>query len=134
MKILFLAVLLAVAPAFLWAGETKSKDQGGFDFDQPFDDAIAKGILRSLLNRALDAIEDHVEMKGKLRHGAQAGEEEGRLELRVYPRGKSQSGDHVAAEGWFRFSPDLLNNEMTFRFRSSQDPVDRSQSDAPDVL
>jgi hypothetical protein len=132
MKILLLAVLLVVTPTFLWAGETTSKDRGGFDFDQPFDDAMAKGLLRSLLNRALDAIEDHVEMRGKLRHGAQAGEEEGRLELRVYPRGKSQSGDHVTAEGWFRFSPDLLNNEMSFRFKSSQDSVDRSG--APDVL
>ena len=132
MRILLLAVLLAVAPTSLWAGETSSQDQGGIDFDQPFDDAIAKGVLRSLLNRAFDAIDDHVEISGKLRHGA--GEEEGRWELRLYPRGKSQSGDHVAAEGWFRFSPDLSNNEMTFRFRSSQDPVDRSQSDAPDVL
>lgn len=134
MKILLLAVLLTVAPASLWAGETTSNDQGGFDFDQPFDEAMAKGVLRSLLNRALDVIEDHVEMRGKLRHGGRTGEEEGRLELRVYPRGKSRSGDHVAAEGWFRFSPGLLNNEMTFRFRSSQDPVDRSQSDTPDVL
>ena len=134
MKILLLAVLLAVAPASLWAGETTLKDQGGFDFDQPFDEAMAKGVLRSILNRALDAIEDHVEMRGKLRHGARNGEEEGRLELRVYPRGKSQSDDHVAAEGWFRFSPGLLNNELTLRFRSSQDPVDRSQSSPPDVL
>ena len=134
MKTLLLAVLLAVAPIPLWAGEPASNDQGGFDFDQPFDDAMAKGLLRSLLNRALDAIEDHVEVRGKLRHGAQTGEDEGRMEVRVYPRGKSQSGDHVTAEGWFRFSPDLLNNEMTFRFRSSQDPPDRSQSTSPDVL
>ena len=134
MKILLLALLLVVVPASLWADETTSKDQGGFDFDQPFDEAMARGVLRSLLNRALDAIEDHVEMRAKLRHGGQNGEEEGRLELRVYPRGKARSGDHVAAEGWFRFSPGLLNNEMTFRLRSSQDPVDRSQSDAPDVL
>ncbi|MET0514435.1 MAG: hypothetical protein ABW047_03775 [Nitrospiraceae bacterium] len=132
MKILFLTVLLAVAPASLWAGETKSKDQGGFDFDQPFDEAMANGALRSLLNRALDVIEDHVEMRGKLRRGAQTGEEEGRLELRIYPRGKSRSGHHVTAEGWFRFSPGPSNNEMTFGFRSSKDPVDRS--DAPEIL
>lgn len=134
MKIILLAVLLVGGPTCVWAGTSAAQDRDGFDFNQPFDDAMAKGLLRSFLNQALDAIEDHVEMKGRLRQSPQGGEEEGRLELRVYPHGKSRSHDHVAAEGWFRFSPDLLNNEMTLRFRSSQEPAKRSQPGEPDVL
>jgi hypothetical protein len=110
-----LMVMFLAAPA--WAGGGRpTADNGTFDFDQPFDEAISKHALRSLLNRALDAVEDHIELNGRLRSGEPAGDREGRLELKLYPRGKSRSNEHIGAEGSFRFSPNTGNTELKFRF------------------
>lgn len=37
-----------------------------FDPDQPFEQVLSTSLLRSLLNQALDRLEDHVEMSGNL--------------------------------------------------------------------
>jgi hypothetical protein len=126
-------MMLLSAPA--WAGEVRAiSDDGTFDFNQPFDEAINKHLLRSLLNRALDALEDHFELNGKVRRGEQTGDQEGSFELRLYPHGKSRSRAHVGAEGSFRFSPDAGNNELNLRFKSSKDPSGSKAQDPADFL
>ena len=114
------------------AGEIHpTSDEGTFDFNQPFDEAINKHALRSLLNRALDAVEDHIELNGRLRSGDPAGDREGRLELKLYPRGKSRSNEHIGAEGSFRFSPDTGNAELKFRFTPPTPSASRSTTPDP---
>lgn len=135
MKTLVTGILMVLLAAPVWAGEVRStSDDGTFDFDQPFDEAISKQYLRSLLNRALDAVEDHVEWKGNLRRSDRTGDREGRFELRLYPQGRSRSQKHVGAEGSFRFSPDAGNNELSLRFKSSKESSGSKAQDPADFL
>ena len=135
MRTFLIATLVVVFAGPGWAGDKRPiADEGTFDFDQPFDIAVKKQFLRSLLNRALDVMEDHVEWRGNLRRGAQEGDREGRFELKLYPQGKSHSEEHVGAEGSFRFSPEAGNNELTLRFKSSKEPLGSASSDPADYL
>jgi hypothetical protein len=119
----------------VWAGETRlNSDEGIFDFNLPFEEALNNHVLRSLLNRALDAVEDHIELNGKLRSGDASGNQEGRLELRLYPRGKSHSDEHMGAEGSFRYSPDAGNAELNLRFKSPKPSSSSTISDPADFL
>ncbi|HJR76255.1 MAG TPA: hypothetical protein VJ805_04750 [Nitrospiraceae bacterium] len=128
MKALLTGLILMLLAVPVRAGETRlSSDDDTLNFDLPFEQAINKQVLRSLLNQAIDAVEDHLELNGKLRNGDQAGDREGRFELRLYPRGKSRSDEHVGAEGSFRFSPEAGNHELSLRFKSS-----KPSSRAPD--
>jgi hypothetical protein len=121
MKPLLTGLILMLLAVPVAAGETRlSSDDDTLNFDLPFEQAINKQVLRSLLNQAIEAVEDHLELKGKWRHGNQAGDREGRFELRLYPRGKSRSDEHVGAEGSFRFSPEAGNHELSLRFKSSK--------------
>ena len=135
MKSVVTGILLVLLATPVWAGEIRTtSDDGTFDFDQPFNEAISKHFLRSLLNRALDAVEDHIELKGKLRDGEQTGDREGRFELRLYPRGRSRSDEHVGAEGSFRFSPDTGHNELNLRFKSSKESSGSKAQNPADFL
>lgn len=135
MKSVLAGIIVTLLATPLWAAEARNlSDDGTFDFAQPFDEAINKHVLRSLLNRALDAVEDHIELNGKLRSGKQTGDREGRFELRLYPQGKSRSDEHVGAEGFFRFSPDAGDNEFTLRFKSSKASPRSAVPDPGDVL
>lgn len=115
------------------ADETRPRATGEFDFDQPFKDAAGKRMLRSLLERALDAVEDHIEIRGGVGKGEEGSEREGRFELRLYPEGKSRSKDHVGAEGWFRFSPEG-ENELNLRFKSFKEPPQQTAQNPADFL
>lgn len=127
-----LVMLLAVP---VWAGEGRpNQDDKTFNFDLPFEEAINKQVLRSLLNQAIDAVEDHIEVNGRLRRGDHAGDREGRLELRLYPNGKSRSNEHVGAEWSFRFSPDDGNAELNLRFKSSKPSSSSTTSNPADFL
>ncbi|HET6674810.1 MAG TPA: hypothetical protein VFG71_05710 [Nitrospiraceae bacterium] len=135
MKTLFAGFLIFLLAAPVWAGETaRISDESTFDFDQPFDAAAGKQVLRSLLNRALDVMEDHVEWTGNVRDGAHRGDREGRFEFRLYPQGKSRSEEHVGAEGSFRFSPEAGDTELSLRFKSSKDSSGSTASDPADYL
>jgi hypothetical protein len=135
MKTLVTGILMVLLATPVWAGEIRAtSDDGTFDFDQPFNEAISKHFLRSLLNRALDAVEDHLEWKGNLRRGDRTGDREGGFELRLYPEGKSRSQEHVGAEGSFRFSPDAGHNELNLRFKSSKEPSGSKAQDPADFL
>ena len=122
---LFFLLMIPLA----WAGETPS-----FDPEQPFQQGLATGALRSLLNEALDALEDHLEITGNLVPDDVKGERRGNLRLKFYPEGKSKSDQHHAAEGWFRFSPDHTLRNFSFRFKSPEEPAKNSSRQLNDVL
>jgi hypothetical protein len=107
--------LLCVA-APVWATEAES-----FDPDQPFRQALTSNLLRSLLNQALDKLEDHVEITGNLNADALKDDESKHLRLKFYPEGKSKSDEHLTAEGWFRFSPEAGQHDWHFKFELPKD-------------
>ena len=95
-----IAILMLLAlPA--WAGEQVQH----IGHDEPFEQAIGKSALHSLLNQALDLIENHIEIKANLQPNEETGDRQGHFQLKLYPHGKSQSDEHVSAELQFRFSP-----------------------------
>ncbi len=100
----------------VWATEVES-----FDPDQPFDQALTTGVLRSLLNQALDQLEDHVEITGTLNSDASKGDKDRHFRFKFYPEGKSKSDQHLTAEGWFQFSPDTGQHDWHFKFMLPKD-------------
>ena len=100
-----LGIILVLAACPAWASERVHPVADELNFDEPFEQAAAKTVLRSLLNQALGMIENYIELKSDLQPNEESGEQRGRLELRLYPHGKSQSDDHISAELRFRSSP-----------------------------
>lgn len=117
---LFAALFLSAAPV--------SAESPSFDPDQPFTQGFSTHQLRSWLNRALDALEDHVDITA----GADGQDQRRRFEFKFYPKGKSQSDEHVGAEGWFRRSPNGDRQDFHLRFHRSHDSAARPAP--PDVL
>jgi hypothetical protein len=100
-----LSVILVLAASPVWGSERVHPVADELNFDEPFEQAAAKSVLRSLLNQALDLIENHIELSGDLQPNGETGERGGRFQLKLYPQGKSQSEDHISAELRFRSSP-----------------------------
>jgi hypothetical protein len=122
------AVFLMCLVAPVWATEEES-----FDPDQPFKQALTSNLLRSLLGQALDKLEDHVEITGNLNSDALKGKEDKHFRFKFYSEGKSQSDQHLTAEGRFHISPETGQRDWHFKFTL---PKDRStkppqQLDAP---
>ncbi|NGZ08337.1 MAG: hypothetical protein CV088_03000 [Nitrospira sp. LK70] len=107
-------VMYLTAPA--WATEAES-----FDTDQPFDQALTAAALRSLLNQALDRLEDHVEISGNLHSDDTKGDQGKHLRFKFYPEGKSKSDQHFTAEGWFGSVPESGQYDWRFQFRQQED-------------
>jgi hypothetical protein len=126
---------LAVASCILWtaslawAGEPEL-----FDPDQPFEQAFSMNVLRSLLNEALDRLEDHVEISGHLTPDGKTSDRRGHLRFKFYPEGKSQSDRHFTAEGGFRLAPDDTVQDFSFRFRNPGKPARNSSPQSGDIL
>jgi len=102
-----------------WAAEVEP-----FNPDAPFQE-LSTSLLRSLLNQALDSLEDYVEITGKLDPDDMKGDRQGRLQFKFYPEGKSKSDEHLTAEGWFRVAPEGGQHDWHFRFML---PKDRKNS------
>lgn len=119
MTLLFL-ICLAVP---VWAAEADS-----FDPDQPFNQALTAAALRSLLNQALDRLEDHVEISGNLHSDDTKRDQGKRLRFKFYPEGKSKSDQHFTAEGWFRSSPDSGQYDWHFQFMQPEDRAKKHPS------
>ena len=110
MKWLAAAAFLAVVAAQpVWAAGPE------FDPDQPFK-GLGQRLLESVLGQALAALDDHLEMSGSLDANAPQGDKKQTLRFKFYPNGKSKSGDHITAEGWFGPSTDSRQDEFHFRF------------------
>jgi hypothetical protein len=105
-----------------------------FDPDQPFRQAFSSSLLRAMVNKTLDLIEDHLEIAGDMAQRDAGGEQEGRFRLKVYPKGKSRSDEHLAAEGWFRLSPDLGRQDFHLRLEGQPSSSGLPSSRAADVL
>lgn len=104
----------------VWATDTDV-----FDPDQPFEQAMTSSLLRSLFNQALDRLEDHLDISGDLKPDETKGDRRGHLRFKFYPEGKSKSEQHLAAEGWFRFSPETGRHDWHFTFKL---PEERSET------
>ena len=115
-RIVTAAFLLMCLAAPVWATEAES-----FDPDQPFEQALTTSLLRSLLNQALDKLEDHLELSGNLNADALKDDEGRHFRFKFYPEGKSKSDQHFTAEGWFRFSPEVRQQDWHFRFKLPED-------------
>ena len=113
------ALFLMSLAVSAWADQRES-----FNPDQPFEQAMTAGVLRSLLNQALDRFEDHVEISGNLHSDDTKGDRGKRLQFKFYPEGKSKSDQHFSAEGWFHAIPESGQYDWRFQFRQ---PEDRSK-------
>lgn len=114
-----IAFFLMCLAAPVWATEAES-----FDPDQPFNQALTTSALRSLLNQALDRLEDHVEISGNFNSDDTKGDQGKHLRFKFFPEGKSKSDQHFTAEGWFGSSPESGQYDWRFQFRQ---PDDRSK-------
>ena len=108
-----LFVMSLAAP--VWATETEP-----FNPDQPFEQALTTSVLRSLLNQALDKLEDHVEITGNLNSELSKGDKDRHVRFKFYPQGKSKSDQHLTAEGSFLFSPEAGQHDWHFKFKLPQ--------------
>ncbi|MCP9440610.1 MAG: hypothetical protein NNA20_12855 [Nitrospira sp.] len=120
-------VVSLVVPA--WAGEPES-----FDPDEPFQQAFSSNLLRALLNKALDQLEDYVELSGHLAPDETAGDRLGHLRVKIYPEGKSKSRQHVEAQGWFRLTPDDTIRDFSFHFKNPDKQTKNSSPRSENVL
>lgn len=109
-----LCLLGWVSPAWAVQGDT-------FEPDQPYEQALTNSLLRSLLNQALDRLEDHVEISGNLNQDETKGHRGKHLRFKFYPEGKSRSDQHFAAEGWFYSSPESGEHDWHFKFKRLDD-------------
>ncbi len=110
------AVFLMCTAAPLWAAE-----QEPFNPDQPFEEALTTSRLRSLLNQALDTLEDHMEITGHLEADTSKDDKGRYLRFKVYPEGKSKSDQHLTAEGWVHSSPETGQRDWHFTFTLPDD-------------
>ncbi|MBS0180766.1 MAG: hypothetical protein JSS39_00050 [Nitrospira sp.] len=118
-----IAFFLMCLAAPVWATEAES-----FDPDQPFNQALTTSALRSLLNQALDRLEDHVEISGNFNSDDTKGDQGKHLRFKFFPEGKSKSDQHFTAEGWFGSSPESGQYDWRFQFKQ---PDDRSKKHPP---
>ena len=49
------------------------------------------------------------------------GDRQGRLQFKFYPEGKSKSGEHLGAEGWFHATPEGGQQDWHFKFTLPKD-------------
>ena len=111
-----IAFFLVCAAGPVWAAEVEP-----FDPEAPFQQGLTTSLLRSLLNQAFDRLEDHIEIMGKLDSGDVKGNQQGHLQFKFYPEGKSKSGEHLAAEGSFRVAPEGGQQDWHFKFTLPKD-------------
>jgi len=111
-----IAYFLVCTSAPVWAAEVEP-----FNPNAPFQQGVTTSLLRSLLNQALDQFEDHIEILGKLTPDDVTGNQQGHLQFKIYPEGKSKSDEHIGAESWFRVAPDGGQHDWHFKFTLPKD-------------
>jgi hypothetical protein len=130
MRLILIAGLsLVLMTPIAWAGETVP-----FDPEQPFQQGFSSTMLRSLLNGALDVLEDHLDITGNIDPDTGKGDRRGTLRFKFYPEGKSKSDQHHRAEGWFRLAPDYTLRDFYFRFKNSEESAKDSSRQLGGVL
>jgi hypothetical protein len=110
-------ILISALCLVYWVTPVSATQADTFDPDQPFEEALATSLLRSLLNQALDRLEDHVEISGNLSASDAKSDRTRHLRFKFYPEGKSKSQEHLSAEGWLRSIPEFGKLDWHFRFK-----------------
>jgi len=126
MMLRYVLIAILTLPALsAWAEErAQLSGHDELNFEEPFEQAIDISALRSLLNQALNVIENHIELNGSMQPNDQTGEKQGRFQLKLYPHGKSQFDDHISAELRFRSAPDDQHFSFDLKLpRESSNPL-----------
>jgi hypothetical protein len=110
-------ILISALCLVYWVTPVSATQADTFDPDQPFEEALGTSLLRSLLNQALDRLEDHVEISGNLSASDAKSDRTRHLRFKFYPEGKSKSQEHLSAEGWLRSTPEFGKLDWHFRFK-----------------
>jgi len=122
-----LIVILTLLALPAWAGErVQLIEHGELNFDEPFEQATSNSALRSLLNEALDLIENYIKITGNVQPNEETGEQQRHFQLKLYPHGKSQSDEHLSADLRFRSFPD--NRGFSFDLNLPKEPSKNSPS------
>jgi hypothetical protein len=133
MMLRYMLIAILMLPALpAWAGErVQLVGHDELNFDEPFEQAT-KSVLRSLLNRALDLIENHIEITANVQPNKETEEQQGHFQLKLYPHGKSQSDEHLSADLRFRSFPD--NRRFSFDLNLPKEPSKNSPSSPDNTL
>ncbi len=121
---LLAAFWFAALPA--WAGDRSNSLN--------FDADVVDTLVYELAGRALDALHDHLDMEGSIESDDQTRERHGHLTFRFYPKGKSQSSEHITGETTFHFSTDPDHPSLHFEFKSSKDLTGKSRQLPDDAI
>lgn len=135
MNACLIAALLSLASLVSTADShaTPSEELHRPDLNESFEQAVPYNLLRGLFNQALSTLHEYLEVEATLPGGGQTHQQAGEFRLKLFPQGKSQSQEHMTAEGSFRLSPDADEQEFTLRFKSSK-PSQRSVPPSGDIL
>ncbi len=121
---LLIATLLCVA-ALLSAknGHAAPRDMPRpLEAVESFEGTTSDSLLRGLYDQALGALQEYIEIDGRLPEDGETQTRGGEFRLKVFPQGKSRSQEHLSAKGSFRLSPNPGQQEFSLRFKSSKHP------------
>ena len=126
---LIAALSFVLMTPITWAGEIVP-----FDPEQPFQQGFSTNMLRSLLNGALDVLEDHLDIAGNIDPDTGKGDRRGSLRFKFYPEGKSKSDQYHGVEGRFRLAPDQTLRDFSFQFKNAEESSKDSSRQSSEVL
>lgn len=109
-----------------FGGPTMAGAGDSVNLDQPFQEGLSLNLLRSLLNQAVNQLEDHVEISSHLSQADSTVNGQRSLRFKYYPEGKSKSNRHLSAEGSFSSAPESGQLDWHFRFKL---PEGRAKAD-----
>lgn len=107
-----LTVLLFVTPAWANPEEPQTSRDGAF-----WDPEIAIEALSNFFHQGRAFIRDHIEWRGHYEPNSHDGTTRGDVTLRLYPKGKRQSDQHLTAEAWFQFKNNPGERGLQFDLR-----------------
>ena len=115
---LALGAVLLTTPAYAAESESGATSLPealeSFDLDRVFED------LRRLLWRAEAEVRDRVELKRDMQ-AQPDGEQQRHFEFKFYPKGRSQSDEHIKAETWVGSLDKSDESDFQFRLRFKRD-------------
>ena len=132
MKSVLLALVICIAPIPLPVAAQDPPQLGdpvqlppGFSLDM---DSPVR-ILEEFVIRGLALLRDHVEINQRFKEGSNGEDMQGELEVKVYPKGKTQSEEALRGNGAFEFSRPLGGLHFRFDFDFSPGLSDRRSED-----
>ena len=86
-------------------------------------------LLEELVDRGLALLRDHIEIKQRYKEGPNGEDIKGELEVKVYPKGRTQSDEALRGNGAFEFSRPLGGLHFRFDFNFSPSLNERRLED-----